>query len=163
MNTKPLIATGTLMGIGMGGFVDGILFHQILQLHSMLSAKLPQDTIVNIKTSMFWDGLFHAFTWITTAVALFMLWNVRSRPDVPWSGKTFFGAMVMGWGIFNLVEGLIDHFLLGVHHVVERLGLSRYDYQYLASGVLFIVAGLLIIRAAARLVSGLRPPYTTLR
>lgn len=41
MNNKPLIASGTLMGIGMGGFVDGILFHQIFQIHNMLSAKLP--------------------------------------------------------------------------------------------------------------------------
>ncbi len=44
MNRKPLIAAGTLMGIGMGGFVDGILFHQIFQIHNMLSAKLPPDT-----------------------------------------------------------------------------------------------------------------------
>ena len=36
MNSKPLIAASTLLGIGMGGFVDGILFHQIFQIHSML-------------------------------------------------------------------------------------------------------------------------------
>ena len=45
-NTKPLTAAGTLLGIGLGGFVDGILFHQILQLHSMLSARLPQDVLI---------------------------------------------------------------------------------------------------------------------
>ena len=32
-NLRPLIASGVLLGIGMGGFVDGILFHQILKLH----------------------------------------------------------------------------------------------------------------------------------
>lgn len=62
MNHKPLIAAGTLMGIGMGGFLDGIIFHQILQFHSMLSAKLPQNDLVNVKTSMIWDGIFHSFT-----------------------------------------------------------------------------------------------------
>ena len=41
-NRRPLIAAATLLGIGMGGFVDGILFHQILQFHNMLSAP---DTI----------------------------------------------------------------------------------------------------------------------
>jgi uncharacterized membrane protein len=47
-------------------------------------------------------------------------------------GKTLFGAMVMGWGLFNLVEGIIDHHILGIHHVVESMGLSIYDYVFLA-------------------------------
>ena len=134
------------MGIGMGGFVDGILFHQIMQLHSMLSAKLPQDTVVNIKTSMVWDGFFHALTWITTAVSIRLLWSAVKERNVPVSGAGFWGSLLAGWGIFNLVEGLIDHHLLGIHHVVERLGLSVYDYAFLASGVIFILAGWGLIR-----------------
>ena len=134
------------MGIGMGGFVDGILFHQILQLHSMLSAKLPQDTLINVKVSMVWDGLFHAFTWLSVAVAIKLLWDAAKDQHVLWSGKIYIGALLMGWGIFNLVEGIIDHHILGVHHVVERLGLSIYDYLFLASGLVFIVAGLMIIK-----------------
>jgi len=150
MNLKPLLAAGVLMGIGMGGFIDGILFHQIFQLHSMLSAKLPQTTVVNIEISMAWDGLFHAFTWLTTAVSIIMLWNAVKRPEVPWSGKALIGAQLAGWGIFNLVEGIIDHHVLQIHHVVERLGLSVYDYMFLASGVLFISIGLFLIRAVQR-------------
>lgn len=146
MNSKPLIAAGTLMGIGMGGFVDGILFHQILQLHSMLSAKLIQDTVVNIKTSMVWDGLFHALTWIATAISIKLLWQVGKQHNVPWNGNTFFGSLFLGWGIFNFVEGIIDHLILGIHHVVERIGLSVYDYLYIATGVLFIMIGLGFIR-----------------
>ena len=61
INRRPLIAAGTLLGIGMGGFVDGILFHQILQVHNMLSAKYPPTTLVNAEINMVWDGLFHAF------------------------------------------------------------------------------------------------------
>ena len=34
MNPRPLLAAGALLGIGMGGFVDGILFHQILQIQT---------------------------------------------------------------------------------------------------------------------------------
>ena len=63
MNDKPLISAGICMGIGLGGFVDGILFHQILQTHSMLSARLPNTTLRNLEVNMFWDGLFHAMTW----------------------------------------------------------------------------------------------------
>jgi uncharacterized membrane protein len=27
--------------------------------------------------------------------------------------------MLIGFGLFNLVEGIIDHHLLGIHHVNE--------------------------------------------
>jgi len=147
MNKKPLTAAGTLLGIGLGGFVDGIVFHQILQLHSMLSAKLPQDVLINVKISMIWDGLFHAFTWLATVAGLALLWHAGGRNDVPWNGKILWGALLLGWGIFNLVEGLIDHQLLGVHHVVERLGLSVYDYLFLAFGVVLILIGIFLIRS----------------
>lgn len=150
MNSKPLVAAGTLMGIGMGGFVDGIVFHQILQLHNMLSAKLPPDTLVNAKTNMVWDGLFHALTWVATAISIGMLWNAVKLRDVPLSGNTFFGSLVLGWGIFNFVEGIIDHHILGIHHVVEIQGLSVYDYLFLASGVLFILIGWAFIRKGSK-------------
>ncbi len=150
MNIKPLLTAGVLMGIGMGGFIDGILFHQIFQLHSMLSAKLPQNTIVNIEISMVWDGLFHAFTWLTTATSIQLLWSALKRREVPYSSNIFIGALLTGWGIFNLVEGIIDHHILGIHHVVERLGVSIYDYLFLASGAAFICIGLFLIRSAQK-------------
>jgi uncharacterized membrane protein len=34
---RPVIAAGIVLGIGVGGFIDGIFLHQIFQLHSMLS------------------------------------------------------------------------------------------------------------------------------
>lgn len=150
MNRRPLLAAGVLLGIGMGGFVDGILFHQILQVHSMLSAVLPPNTLVNVEANMAWDGLFHAFTWLMTALGLLLLWRAGARRDVPWSGRTFLGAWVQGWGVFNLVEGVIDHHILGVHHVVERLGMSVYDYAFLGSGVLFILLGGALARTGRR-------------
>ncbi len=152
MNTRPLIAAGTLLGIGLGGFIDGIIFHQILQLHSMLSAKLPQNTLVNVKTSMVWDGLFHAFTWIITAVGLALLWHAGKVKSCPWCGQTLWGALFMGWGIFNVVEGTINHHLFGIHHVVERLGLSIYDYLFVVTGVVFILFGLSLIRSAQTII-----------
>ncbi len=41
----PLLSAGLLLGIGMGGFVDGIVFHQLLQTHSMLSGVRPGLTL----------------------------------------------------------------------------------------------------------------------
>ncbi len=147
-NIRPLLAAGTIMGIGMGGFVDGILFHQVFQLHNMLSANLPVDNLVNAEINMVWDGLFHVLTWTMTAIGIFLLWRVAKQRAVPLSNKAFGGSLIMGWGLFNLVEGIIDHHIIGIHHVVERLGVSIYDYAFLTSGIGFIMIGVVLIRLA---------------
>lgn len=144
---KPLAAAGILMGAGMGGFVDGIVFHQILQFHNMVSGWLPPSNLVDAKVNMFWDGVFHAAVWVMTAIGLWMLWNAGRRPDVPWSGKTFLGAWIGGWGIFNTVEGLIDHLILGIHHVNEYApNPLAWDLAFQASGIVLMVLGWLLAR-----------------
>jgi uncharacterized membrane protein len=142
---RPLVSAGLLLGAGLGGFLDGILFHQILQLHNMLSGVLPKTTLVNAEVNMFWDGIFHAFTWAVTALGLFRLWSAGHDRAVPWSGEVLLGAMIMGWGAFNLVEGIVDHYLLGVHHVVERLGLSVFDAAFAASGAALLAIGAYVV------------------
>ncbi len=49
---------GMLIGIGMGGFVDGIVLHQIAQWHNMLSNVVPPHTMDAMRVNMTWDGLF---------------------------------------------------------------------------------------------------------
>lgn len=149
-NRAPLIAAATLLGTGMGGFVDGIVLHQILQLHSMLSAKLPRTSLVNAEINMFWDGLFHAFTWTAVAAGLWLLWRATGRADVPHSGRTLVGGLLLGWGLFNFVEGIIDHQILGIHHVVDNGAQLLWDMVFLASGVLLMLTGSLLIRADGR-------------
>jgi uncharacterized membrane protein len=151
MNRRPLVSAGALLGIGLGGFVDGILFHQILQLHNMLSARYPKYGVdaatgfVNVEINMFWDGLFHAFTWLMTAAGLALLWNAVKRPDVPLSNRTLVGSLALGWGLFNLIEGLIDHELLGIHHVFEAGNHLTWDMAFLASGIVLILVGWAVI------------------
>ena len=150
MTRRPLIAAGTLLGIGMGGFVDGILFHQLLQVHSMLSAKVTRSTVAGLEINMFWDGLFHALTWTMTALGLALLWKAVQRRDVPLSTKTFVGSMALGWGLFNLVEGVIDHHLLHIHHVTETDNHLLWDLAFLASGLLLIGMGATAISAGRK-------------
>lgn len=144
--SRPVIAAGTILGIGMGGFVDGILLHQILQVHAMLSARLPLDTMDNMKANMTADGLFHAALWFATLIGIVMLFNAAKRPDVLWSGRALYGSMLLGWGVFNVVEGVIDHHVLHLHHLIERLGLSVWDWAFLAFGGALIVLGALIAK-----------------
>jgi len=150
---RPLIAAALLLGVGLGGFVDGILFHQLLQWHQMLSARYPRTgvppevAVVNMEVNMFWDGLFHAFTWAMTALGLGLLWRAGQRRDVPWSTRTFVGSLALGWGLFNLVEGVIDHFVLHVHHVTETPDHLAWDLGFLAFGGVLMSAGWALVRA----------------
>jgi uncharacterized membrane protein len=134
-------AAGLAIGIGMGGFVDGILFHQIFQLHNMLSARIPNTNLVGAKVNMVWDGVFHALVWVITAYGIWLLWSAVKRGARLPSHRSFVARLVMGWGFFNVVEGLIDHHLLDLHHVYEPLGRSVWDYAFLVWGVAMLAAG----------------------
>ncbi|MBV9508087.1 MAG: DUF2243 domain-containing protein [Acidobacteriia bacterium] len=146
VNTRPLLAAGTILGIGMGGFVDGILFHQILQIHNMLSNVIVRNSLLNEEINMFWDGLFHAFTWLVTALAVWMLWHAAKRHDRPLLGRPYFGAALAGWGLFNVVEGVIDHEILQLHHVYENGNHLLWDAVFLGSGLFLIAVGWLLTR-----------------
>jgi uncharacterized membrane protein len=122
------------LGVGLGGFVDGILFHQIAQWHNMGSAVLPPTTMSAMSQNMVWDGHFHAATWMITVVGVYMLWADRVHQPGE-TAAAFTGQMVFGWGLFNLVEGVVDHHLLNLHHVRDLpLHVPLYDWIFLGVG-----------------------------
>jgi uncharacterized membrane protein len=143
----PIISAGIMLGTGLGGFIDGIVLHQILQWHNMLSSVRPPVDLVSMKYNMVWDGLFHAFTWLMTAAGLARLWSAGQRSDVPWSTPTLLGSLALGWGLFNAIEGVIDHQILGIHHVHPGQDQLAWDLGFIASGLLMVAVGLLGIRA----------------
>lgn len=145
--SQPVAASGVVLGIGLGGFVDGILLHQIWQLHAMLSAKVPITTMENMQKNMTFDGVFHAAVWVTTLIGVILLFNAAKRSDVFFSDRVFYGSMLAGWGIFNVVEGVIDHHILELHHVVQRLGQSIWDLLFLGASAVLIVVGWAIARS----------------
>lgn len=126
-----ILAPGVLLGVGLGGFLDGIVLHQILQWHNLVSSVHPPVDLVSMKVNMLWDGLFHAFTWTMTAAGIALLWRAGRRGDVPWSTRLFVGALCLGWGGFNVVEGLIDHQLLQLHHVHPGRNELAWDIGFL--------------------------------
>jgi uncharacterized membrane protein len=80
------VSAGILLGLGLGGFFDGIVLHQLLQWHHMLtSAGFPADTVENLRINTFWDGLFHASTYIFVVLGLAILWRHSRRPHFRWS------------------------------------------------------------------------------
>lgn len=135
-----------LLGVGLGGFVDGIVLHQLLQWHHMLSARYPADSLANLQLNTLADGLFHAGTWLVTLVAVLLAWRaaiaVRARPP----GRVLAGGFLAGWGGFNLVEGLVDHHILAIHHVRPGPDQVLYDVGFLVWGATMLVAGAYLMR-----------------
>lgn len=148
----PAIAGGQMLGLGLGGFVDGILFHQIAQWHNMGSAVLPPITVDAIARNMRWDGYFHAGTLALTVIGVVLLWREGRNGTAPATGRMLAGQLLLGWGIFNLVEGVIDHHLLEIHHVRDMpLHVPLYDWLFIVvGGFAFIAVGWILARRRTR-------------
>jgi len=147
---RPFIQAGIVLGVGLGGFVDGIVLHQILQWHHMLtSAGFPATSIRNMEVNMVADGLFDATSWVITVMGLALLWGAKKQKELP-PVRTFIGSLTIGWGSFNLVEGIIDHHILGIHHVRSGPNQIAWDLAFLAFGAVLVVIGWLLVRSGKR-------------
>lgn len=143
----PLISASTTLGIGIGGFADGTILHQILQWHEMLSNKIPPTSVINKSVNMFWDGIFHFFCLIVVIIGLFLLMKLFFRNDIVISWKTFIGGLFLGWGIFNIVEGIINHQILKLHNVREITSeVEVWNYGFLGISVIFLIIAWILIR-----------------
>jgi uncharacterized membrane protein len=149
----PSRAPGLLLGIGLGGFVDGIVIHQILQWHHMVShvEGSPMTTLEGLELNTLADGLFHLVAWacVLAGTLLTVVQWRRGRLAPSWSFHL--GLLVAGWGLFNLVEGVIDHHLLGIHHVRAGPGQLWWDLGFLLLGAILVLGGWLLQRTGGAL------------
>ncbi|HEX8310416.1 MAG TPA: DUF2243 domain-containing protein [Chthoniobacteraceae bacterium] len=152
--SEPLPIAGIILGMGLGGFFDGIVLHQILQWHHLVcvTEHCQPTSIEQLKQQNRQDGFFHLGVWVLTIVGCYRMFRAAGPPVASRAPGAFWGSLLCGWGIFNFVEGLIDHQILGIHHV-----LPGSDYQFmadmifLASGPALFIAGWLLVRRAGML------------
>jgi uncharacterized membrane protein len=138
-----------LAGLGLGGFVDGIALHQIAHWHNMGSAVLPPVTLDAMRRNMVWDGWFHALCLALVLAGVYALAaDMRARRRAP-TARALTGHLFLGAGLFNLVEGVVDHHVLQLHHVRDLpVHVPLYDWLFLAvGGVGFVVLGRVLARA----------------
>jgi uncharacterized membrane protein len=146
---SPPLLPAFLLGVGLGGFVDGILLHQVLQWHHMLSSEgcCPTSTVGGLEDNTLADGLFHVASWIAVLAGTLLATRAWQRGELapPW--RAHFGGLLLGWGVFNLVEGLVDHEILGIHHVRDDLGGPiGWDLGFLAFGLALAFVGWALAR-----------------
>ncbi|HZW43946.1 MAG TPA: DUF2243 domain-containing protein [Dermatophilaceae bacterium] len=127
----PILVTG----FGLGAILDGIILHQVLQWHHLVSGYRTADALAALEYNTFWDGIFHLVSWAIVFGGL--LWLVQSRSDLREVGlRLYVGWTLMGWGAFNIVDQVVFHMLLGAHHIRMVDNYQMYDWGYTALGCL---------------------------
>lgn len=106
--TSPLL-TGILLGVGIIGFLDEAVFHQLLQWHTFYWDTDQHGRILS-------DGLFHVFSTLVLLVGTFRLW-FGTLPDP----RCLLAGILIGAGGFNAYDGIVQHLLLHLHLVNERV------------------------------------------
>ena len=147
----PAAAPAFVFGLGVGGFVDGIVLHQLLQWHHMLSHTDGGDTktVAGLELNTLADGLFHSAMWVLVVAAAVLAVRARGRGRFSPSWRFHGGLVLAGWGAFNVVEGLVNHQLLGIHHVRDDLGGPvAWDIGFLCVSVVMAAVGILLYRNA---------------
>ena len=140
-----------LFGVGLGGFVDGIVLHQILQWHHMISdtSEGPMGTVAGLEKNTLADGLFHLFAFVVVVAALYLAMRER-RADAGAESPSWgvvSGWLLVGWGAFNIVEGVVDHHLLTVHHVRDDVDDPLiWDLGFLGISIVLLLTGLALVR-----------------
>ncbi len=143
-------ASGITFGIALGGFLDGILLHSILQWHHMISNVIPASDMHGMSLNMLADGLFDGFCWLVMVAALILLYREARRARLP-RARVYLGWILVGAGSFNVVEGLLDHELLRIHHVRQTSAWLAWDLGFLAiAGLLIVVVGWLLTADSRR-------------
>jgi uncharacterized membrane protein len=146
---NPLVQAGLVLGMGFGGLADGIVLHQILGWHHLVcySANCQPFSVAQLLHENTQDGYFHLGLWLVLLAGTALLLRAGPAASSAGRGRILTGAMLAGSGLFNFFEGLVNHQILGLHHVLPgNPHQFLFDMLYLANGFLFFVVGLWLVR-----------------
>ena len=107
MRGNKIRTAGLLLGFGLGAFLEGILMHPMV-------------------------GTFYIFIWAMTVGGVLTLWSAVRGPGPLPSGREFVACGLIGWGVFNTLEGVVSHNL-------------RSDWLVFATGALFVLLGAMLL------------------
>jgi len=149
---NPLIRSGLVLGMGFGGLADGIILHSILGWHHLICVNATTfcqpTSIEQLQLENTQDGYFDLALWLVTLAGTAMMFRAGRQAGQTWNGRVLLGSMLAGCGLFNFVEGLVNHQILGIHHVLPGSPHQvLFDMLYLANGALFFVVGAGLIRS----------------
>ena len=141
---SPWTRWGVVLGFALGGFFDGILLHQILQWHHLLSLV---PGLQDMRLQVLWDGYFHALMYVIAAVGLGGLWRAHRDVEGGW-GSHLIGALLLGFGVWHIVDSVLSHWVLGIHRIkLDSPTPLFWDvFWFAAFGVVPLLLGFLLLR-----------------
>lgn len=132
---RPAVS-GLLVGAGLMGSVDEIVFHQLLAWHMFYDRAAGTVGLVS-------DGLLHAATLSAVVAGLALLADLRRRGA--FDAVRWWAMVLLGAGAFQLWDGVVDHKLLRVHQVRYGVDLTGYDVGWIVPGALLLGAGVVLL------------------
>ena len=148
---RAVIGAGVL-GFGFSGLVDVLVLHHVLQLHHLVSNVYPPTTLAGLRTNLVADGLFSLAMVVSAGVGAGLAWRAERRTSVPLPVRPLTGAAVVGLGVFDLFDVLVNHVLLGLHHATR--GPGYYDPHWVVVSLLIIGGGAYVYRTSSTASTG---------
>jgi len=137
---RGLFRTGIMLGAGMAGTLDEVVFHQLLQWHNFYVATTQTWRLVS-------DGLFHAFSATLLVLAAWRFWHGRYPIGSAAARRTLSGGLLLGAGGFNLYDGTIQHKILRLHPIREGVpNQLPYDLAWNLVALALVLLGLWLWR-----------------
>ncbi|ELZ07269.1 DUF2243 domain-containing protein [Natrialba aegyptia] len=143
---RRLVLAGGTIGFGFGAVIDTVVFHLTFQTHHLLSGYYDPYSLDGLRTNVMFDGLFLVATLGITLVGLGLLWRLVNGTAERFSTRYLLGAIVVGAGVFNVYDGIVDHYVLDLHNVVH--GTEAWNPPWVVVSVLLLVLGLVLLRTA---------------
>ena len=112
---SPVTAAG-ILGFALGGFIDGILLHQVLQWHHLLSL-VEGEALRDIRVQILADGLFHVLMYVIALAGLWRLWRARGGITGSASDLRIVAAALLGFGLWQIVDVVGFHWVMGIHRI----------------------------------------------
>ena len=135
------VLSGVLVGLGVAGFLDETVFHQLLHWHHFYDKSTPEAGLVS-------DGLFHTFSWVAVVAGLFLFADLRRRDT--WIPVRWWGGLLVGLGGFQLYDGIVQHKLLQLHQIRYGVDITPYDLVWNIIAVLLLAAGTAVLVRSRR-------------
>jgi len=138
-----VLLSGGILGFGLGALVDVLVFHMILQWHHLLSSVYHPLSLPGLRLNVYYDGLFSLAMMGVMAVGAGIIWRELNRSSEPFSAIRVLGSLLVGAGLFNVFDGIVDHYVLGLHDVVH--GTQAFNPHWVGASFLLLGAGILVL------------------
>jgi uncharacterized membrane protein len=106
------------------------------------SSRIGAGSVAALDRNLFWDGVLHLslMALLAAGLALAAPWR---RVD-PAAGRRFGSLLLVGWGTFNVLDQLVFHLALGLHHIRPGPHQTLYDWTFFVLGLALALLGVLL-------------------